>query len=195
MSSSSRLNSSNKNTKHRKPHKVLRILCLFALMLLLSLQGWACQHNKPKGTKPSKSLLGERVKMFNTFLRWRSYARAKMLVAPKKRSDYIMAWEQVRTDLKIMDLIVRDVTFAEEGKEAYVIIVARCQLLPSPYVKRMVYQQHWKADKKGQWYFSGERKAVLHKCKRDNEKVIRKTSKWKAPDTKTFRKVMKRKEK
>lgn len=101
-----------------------------------------------------KSQLFYRANMFNKFLRWKAFRRAKMLVMPSQRADFMMQWERDRPHIRITGYSVRDVTELKKGKEALVLVVMQRHRLPSVSVKRIVEHQRWES-KDGQWFFVG----------------------------------------
>lgn len=125
---------------------------------------WGCRETrKDKDMAPAKGLLYVRVKQFNKFLRWRYYQRAKALVGKDKKSHYMMLWEKERPHLRITDMQIRDANFSNKNKEAEVLVVMKCYRLPSVTLKRIVYQQYWKAHK-GNWYYQEDRKSGIKDC-------------------------------
>lgn len=127
------------------------------IIFILSM-AWLSSGCVPKGKAAEllapKKQLYYRANMFNKFLRWKAFQRAKMLVLPQKRPSFIVQCERDRPHLRITDYKVRDVTEIKEGKEAIVLVVIHRHRLPSVSVKRVMEQQRWKS-KNGNWFFFG----------------------------------------
>lgn len=102
---------------------------------------------------PSRQLR-YRVGMFNKYLRWKAFRRAKLLVMPKKRPAFVMKWEKNRPYIRITGFSIRDITETEPGKKAVALIVVHRHRLPSVSVQRVLEQQRWES-KKGYWFFVG----------------------------------------
>lgn len=115
-------------------------------------------HNTKNDNKPSiiapKSQLAERAKLFNQFLRWRSYRRAKFLVAPALRKAYMVKWEQERGLVNITGTDIRDITIEKGGNKALVLVVHNRYLASSSSLKRVVFHQRWVANS-GYWFYVG----------------------------------------
>ncbi len=127
-------------------------LCLGLLGFLLL----GCHTVKDKESPAApKSQLAYRAKVFNQFLRWRSYKRAKELVAPGLRSKYMMKWEKERGRVNITGTDVRDITVQKNGKEAHVLVVHQRYTSRRPALKRIVFRQKWVAHE-GVWFYVGK---------------------------------------
>ncbi|TNE51228.1 MAG: hypothetical protein EP343_03825 [Deltaproteobacteria bacterium] len=118
---------------------------------------WGC-HNTKNDNKPSiiapKSQLAERAKLFNQFLRWRAYRRAKFLVAPALRKAYMVKWEQERGHVNITATDIRDITIEKGGEKALVLVVHNRYLASSSSLQRVVFHQRWVANA-GYWFYVG----------------------------------------
>jgi hypothetical protein len=129
-------------------------LCLL-LFGLLVLCGCPIKSNKEEDVA-SRIQLTQRAELFNQALRWRSYQRAKMLVAPGLRSSYMMQWERDDDIIRITDFAVRDISMIHEGKEALVLVIHTRYSANTASLKRVVFQQIWKASE-GIWFYVGDK--------------------------------------
>jgi len=131
--------------------------CFLFLFGWLGLGWCGCKQVKEDKAEPAapKSQLAYRAKMFNQFLRWRSYKRAKQLVAPGLRSKYMLLWEKERGTVNITEVDIRDITVLKSGSEAHVLVVHQRYSSNSPSLKRVVFLQKWVANQ-GVWFFVGK---------------------------------------
>lgn len=116
---------------------------------------WGCQtvKNDTKNTYlPSKEQLAYRARMFNEFLRWRAYDRAKYLVATPLRSAFEMRWEREKDLVHIIGFDVRDVTLEKGGKEALIVVIHDRYLATASSLQKRIFQQRWVVEQ-GDWFF------------------------------------------
>lgn len=125
------------------------------LLLSVGLMGSSCTSSqRVEEILAPSGQLRYRAGMFNKYLRWKAYRRAKLLVMPKLRPAFALKWERERPHVRITSYSVRDITEVEKGKVAIVLVVIHRHRLPSVSVKRVLEQQRWESDK-GYWFFVG----------------------------------------
>ncbi len=146
--------------KYQVPHFFL----LGSLFFLLFLTGCPKKSEIPKESLPPKSQLFLRVKMFNKFIRWKEYRRAKELVLPSLQAEYMLRWVKRRPNLRITAYAIQDLTIDKKKKKALVLIVQKRYLLPSITLQRVVFYQQWKPHH-GLWFYEKDIPAIIKKKK------------------------------
>ena len=145
----------------RKYRLSLSLFELFIVILTFSFV-LGCPNKTQKrrsDVKGSRSQLLMRAKKFNNFLRWRTFTRAKLLVAPGLRAAYMLKWEKERELVRISEFALRDITMVKDGIEAIILVVQKGFSLNSPIVKRTLIQQKWRSHD-GVWFYIGNVKAL-----------------------------------
>lgn len=138
----------------------------------------ACQpvkQDKKNTFLPSSDQLVYRAKIYNEFLRWRAYDRAKFLVAPHLRSAYEMKWEREKEIVHITGFDVRDVTLQKGGKEALIVVIQDGYLSTSSALKKKIFQQRWIVHD-GDWFFVEDAKDIKKPTSRTTQPVTPRSS-------------------
>ncbi|MEM1010200.1 MAG: hypothetical protein AAGJ35_14495 [Myxococcota bacterium] len=84
-----------------------------------------------------------RVRQFNRYMRWKHFTAAKPFVHPKQQFAWLVEREKSKGNDNIVDLSMRDVTYRNQGAEAFVLVIYQRYRLPSTQLKREVMLQKW----------------------------------------------------
>lgn len=116
----------------------------------------SCMTTAGQKDKKSKEALDASVKGFNGDIRWQDYQGAAAFVAKSQRDRYWAEIEKLKSDTRVTDFEVRDVTFSDHDRLVRATVHYSYWRLDSPVLRTVDLIQRWQRlpGDKGMWTVS-----------------------------------------